>query len=73
MLHFREPAVMLSPAEPSIEVIRHVRRLIVFVLADRGQCEVRTAHNGGDFAAGSGASFDTTWRNIAEERAPRTG
>jgi hypothetical protein len=31
------------------------------------------ARNGGEFAAGSGTSFDTAWRDIAEERARRTG
>jgi hypothetical protein len=66
--------MILSAAEQQlIEAIRYTRKLTVIVHADRGQCEVRIARNGGEFAAGSGNSFDTAWRDITEERTRRAG
>jgi hypothetical protein len=74
MPRLRKPAMILSAAEQQlIEAIRYTRKLTVIVHADRGQCEVRIARNGGEFAAGSGNSFDTAWRDITEERARRAG
>jgi hypothetical protein len=43
------------------------------VHADRDRCEVRIARNGGEFAAGSGDSFEAAWRDITEERQRRAG
>ena len=74
MPRIREHAMMLNPTEQQlIEAIRHVRRLTVIVHADHGQCEVSIARNGVAFAAGSGTSFDTAWRDITEERTRRAG
>ena len=47
--------MILSAAEQQlIETLRHVSNLTLIVHADRGQCHVRIARNGGEFAAGSG-------------------
>ena len=61
--------MILSAAERQlIETLRHVSNLTLIVHADRGQCHVRIARNGGEFAAGSGEDFDTGWHDAADTR-----
>lgn len=65
--------ILFAAEQQLIEAIHYTRNLTVIVHADRGQCEVRIARNGGEFAAGSGTSLDTAWRDIAEKRPRRAG